>query len=127
MQKNFLIAYLNGEISSFEFIKVIQKEVEIYKIALSKKGAFVPIKFENDIQIFEITEKHLLKICSDYLSNIFTDIYLCYIVDYLLLSENNYFASEKLFKQFDSLIDSETNNVIDRKKIRLIVDNLKEK
>lgn len=93
MQKNKLINYLQGTISSSMFFGELAEEVSVYKSGLSKKGASVPVLFSGK-ESFTVNIEHIVRLYLAYRSNKVCLSALVYIADAIAMDNDWGFNNE---------------------------------
>ena len=117
MDKEDLIDYLKSQLNTEFFRNGISKELESFRNSLKEKGRSARIVYNGDRSKTNITKAHLKKICSDYSNSLVDDLFVSYIVDALLLSENSIFETEELREKFELLTDFEINGKLTKERM----------
>ena len=108
MKASDLYNALNGNISAEALAKIIFQEVAGYALLMKKKGASIPLYFEEDMELI-LTKSSILKLLSEtHLENL-TSIDLAYICDCLTLGERVIFDNESVEDIICELADPEIN------------------
>jgi hypothetical protein len=116
MKISFLHKFLTSFVSIGQFKSQINKEVEIYKLQLQKKGASIALFIEEDFE-FVFTKDYILKLCDYYLSDELNCSELEYVVDCITITENITYKNEELFDFLELMTDSKVNGEITKEKI----------
>ena len=99
---------LNGDSFGHTLADKISNEVDEYKLLLKKTGSSIPLRFNEDKEIYlsNSSIKKLLKATHD--GNL-SNVHLAYICDCLTLCERVLFESEDLKEMIFDLADPEIN------------------
>jgi hypothetical protein len=99
---------LNGYSSGQVLAEKISNEVEEYKLLLNKTGSSIPLRFNEDKEIF-LSNSSIKKLLKETYEGNLSNVHLAYICDCLTLGERVLFESEVLKEMIFDLADPEIN------------------
>ena len=99
---------LNTASSTITLGKILSKEVSEYVLLSQKKGASIPIYFNEDKEI-TISNSSVRKLLSETINGNLSNIHLAYICDCLTLGEKVTFENEEIEDLIFALADPEIN------------------